>query len=57
MSKNEKKKSIDFINEPEKMSKFSMNDILGGRAVQAYVNCMNVHHSPATTASARLDVW
>jgi hypothetical protein len=57
MTKVNEKKSIDFINEPEQMSKFSMNDILGGRAVQAYVNCQNVHHSPATTSSTRLDVW
>jgi len=52
-----KKKLIDFVNEPEAMTKFSMKDILGGTIVQTYVDCPNVHHAPDATSASRLDVW
>ncbi len=57
MDKKAEKKSIDFINEPEKISNFSMKDILGGNVVQSYVDCPNVHHAPDSTKLSRLDVW
>lgn len=55
--KETKKKSIDFINEPQVLTALSMKDIIGGTAVQSYVDCPNVHHAPDATSASRLDVW
>lgn len=57
MEQKEAKKSIDFINEPQVLTQFSMKDIIGGQIIQSYVDCPNVHHAPDATKASRLDVW
>ncbi|WP_161781356.1 hypothetical protein [Porphyromonas gulae] len=50
MKREQKELSLEFINLPETMSELSMEEIRGGRSVDAYMGCGD-HHDGTEDAS------
>lgn len=53
--KNKKRKSIEFIKQPERLSKLSMNEIKGGKIDTTYMGC-GQHHDETEVGSRLMSV-
>jgi len=53
--KTKKRKSIEFIKQPESLTKLSMNEIKGGRSVATYMGC-GQHHDETEVGSRLMSV-
>ena len=53
--KNDKKKTLQFVQEPERLTELSMIEIKGGKDVSTYMNC-GQHHDDTEVGSRLLTV-